>query len=216
MKKIADIYQEYELISALRLHQLNVAAVADQICESFKIPIDRDLIITAALFHDMGNVVKFNLEHTKSIFNLSDEEIINIKKNQDEFIKKYGENDHEANMNIACELGLSQKVIELISGNRFENLCIDAKMDDWSRKVLHYADSRVGPTGILSYEERMDEAHNRYKNSKLGANEEERQRLVGCGKEIEKQIFSNCKIKPEDINNDSIKPYLEKLKKFEV
>ena len=216
MKKITEIYKEYEIIPVLQAHQLRVAAMADKICESIKIPVDRNLIVTAAIFHDMGNVVKFNLEQSKSVFGISDEELIALKKNQDDFIKKYSDNEYEANTNIARELGLPEKVVKLISGMRFENLCIDRDREDWHAKILHYADSRVAPTGILSYDERLSEAGERYKDGALSTTETKRLELVACGKEIEKQIFAECDIKPEDINNESIKPYVEKLKDFEI
>ena len=34
--------------------------------------------------------------------------------------------------------------------------------------------------------------------------------------EIENQIFSHSKIKKEDINDESVIPYLEKLKNFSI
>ena len=40
--------------------------------------------------------------------------------------------------------------------------------------------------------------------------------LIECSLGIEKQIMEHCNIKPEDINDDSIKTYIERLKKYEI
>jgi hypothetical protein len=45
---------------------------------------------------------------------------------------------------------------------------------------------------------------------------EERDRLVACGQEIEKQIFAKCKIKPEDITDASVAPIIEELRNFVI
>ena len=41
-------------------------------------------------------------------------------------------------------------------------------------------------------------------------------KFVACGKDIEEQIFAKCKIKPENINDETVKPIIEKLKDFVV
>jgi HD superfamily phosphodiesterase len=217
MRKISEIYKEYKIIPILQMHQLRVAAVADKICESMDVLVDRRSIICAALLHDMGNSVKFDLVQTKFIFNLSDAEVENIKKDKDEFIKKYGDKEHEVSAKIVKEIDLSERIIEMVLKNSFGNLCMAKDADDLAMKILHYSDNRVSPKGILSYDERMEEARKRYEVMESNdIKEEERKKLVSCGKEIEKQIFVKCKIKPGDINDESIKSYLEKLKDFEI
>ena len=84
-------------------------------------------------------------------------------------------------------------------------------------KIVNYADTRVDPHGIVSYDERMEEGRNRYKDrSDNDINEEQRIKFVECGKDIEKQIFAKCKIKPEDINDETVKPIIESLKDFVI
>ena len=45
----------------LAMHQLRVAGVAMQICESLDTNIDTNSVVKACLLHDMGNIIKFNL-----------------------------------------------------------------------------------------------------------------------------------------------------------
>ncbi len=87
-------------------------------------------------------------------------------------------------------------------------------MEDLMQKLVHYADGRVGPYGVLSFDERMNDANKRYKNDSF--DETERDRLVECGRDIEKQIFSHSNIKPEDINDESTRKIIEELKDFEI
>ena len=102
---------------------------------------------------------------------------------------------------------------------RFAYTCKHRDSDDFNLKIAFYSDGRVDPHGIVSYEGRMDEGKQRYKNHKstFGAvGEEERQKLIACGKEIEKQIFAHCKIKPEDINNESVASLIAELRNFHI
>ncbi len=214
--KITDIYEEYKNTPMLAMHQIRTAAVALMICDSLSLETDKENIVKACLIHDIGNVIKFDLKQTKSIFGLSDSEIIEIKEIQDEFIQKYGLNEHEATGAIAMELGVSSIIIDLISENRFINLCTNRHGNDLSLKILQYSDSRVCTHGILSYDDRMKDADHRYANHKNSIEEEKRYKLVECGKEIEKQIFSHSKIKPEDITDESARDYIEKVKNFEM
>ncbi len=200
----------------LQMHQLRVAAVAKQICESLDVKIDTGTIIKTCLLHDMGNVIKFDLNQTKSVFGLSDKEVEEIRKIKNEFINKYGENEHDATIAIIKELNLNTSIANLADKNRFGNLCIDKDGNDWALKIIHYADARVGPHNILSYDERMNDAGNRYRGRIDSIKEQERQKLVDCGKQIENQIFAHSNIKPEDIHDESIKDDIEKLKNFEI
>ncbi len=74
------------------------------------------------------------------------------------------------------------------------------------------------PDGVVSIKERLEDAKARYKDKPLSvwSNEEKANHLIECSLTIEKQIMDNCRINPEDVNDDSIKEYIEKLKKFNI
>lgn len=214
MRKISEIYAEYNIIQILRDHMLRVAAVASMICDNSAQTLPKNDIITACLLHDMGNIIKFDFSYFPEFF---EPEGVEYWQNvRDEFVRKYGKNEHEATVNIFKELGLSSNIVSLADGNRFSLMCDHLNSENMSEKIMHYVDARVGPHGVLSYQERMDEAGERYKNHKDYIWEEERQKLVACGKEIEKQIFAKCRIKPEDITDETIKPIIESLKNFVI
>lgn len=193
----------------LVMHQMRVAGVAMQICESFDIEIDKESIVKACLLHDMGNIIKFKLDQ-KPEWN----EPLGTKYWQgvkDDFTLKYGNDEHHASLEIAKELGVSTCIYDLIN-------CIDASVaekivteDDFHKKICTYVDNRVSPYGVVSSEEHSLDAKKRYEDHPHAFNEESRLYFIKNLYLIEKQIFSHCKVKPEDINDESIKKYLEKL-----
>ncbi|MFA6392655.1 MAG: HD domain-containing protein [Candidatus Paceibacterota bacterium] len=216
MKNIIDIYKEYKIMPNLAVHQFRVAAVAWQICESFNIDVDKDSIVKACLLHDMGNIIKFNLIQTQALFGLSDLEIQDAIIVQNEFIQKYGKSEHEATVLIGRELGVSSYVLELIDCVDSSNLEILAMKDDFNKKICMYADGRVTPHGVVSINERSREAKERYQNHPNKFDEESRLHFNKNLGRMEQQIFSHSKIKPEDINDESIKNYLEKLQNYSI
>ena len=130
--------------------------------------------------------------------------------------KKYGNNEHEVTAQIIKEIGMNAHIVQLADRNRFSFTCDIAEGNDLIAKIIKYSDFRAGPYGILSYEERMNEANNRYKKHINFFEKEKRQKLVECGRKIEKQIFARCKIKPEDINDESVKSIILELKNFVI
>ena len=198
----------------LQEHMLRVAAVASLICDNLTISVNKEDIVLASLLHDMGNLIKSNLKLFPEF--LEPEGLEYWQKVKDEFIKKYGSDEHEATAKILKEIGVSDNILYLADQNRFVFLCKHRDSDDMHIKIIKYADTRVGPHGILSFEERMGESTERYKNEKYGPMNEERSRLIACGKEIEQQIFSKCRIKPEDITDETTKSTILRLKDFVI
>ncbi len=60
MKNIIQIYSQYKIMPTLQQHQLRVAGVAKQICDSISEPIDKEVVVDVCLVHDMGNIIKFD------------------------------------------------------------------------------------------------------------------------------------------------------------
>jgi putative nucleotidyltransferase with HDIG domain len=213
-KNILDIYEEYKIMSVLSRHMLRVAAVASMICDNLTEPVNKKDIVTACLFHDMGNIIKFDLNYFPE-FN-KPEGLEYWQNVQNEYFEKYGENEHKATLKIMKEFGLSHEVIEIVENMHFLQLYDYRDGDNINTKIMNYADNRVNPHGVVSYDERLDEARIRYQNRKDAVPDEERQKLVACGKDIEKQIFAKCKIRPEDINDETVKSIIESLKNFVI
>lgn len=162
----------------------------------------------------MGNIIKFNLNYFSEDNEPEGQEY--WEKVKYDFIIKYGNDEHKASALIAKELGLSDRILELVNCVDSGSIELVRMNDDFSQKICIYADNRVTPYGITSIEERSLEAKERYKDHSHAFDEERREFFMENIKEMEKQIFSHTKIKPEDINDESIKNYLEKLLEFSI
>ena len=199
---------------ALEAHMLRVAAVASLICDNFDESISKEEILTACLLHDMGNIIKSDFKLLPEF--LEPKGFGYWEKVKADYIKKYGGDSHEATLEIIKELGSFARIVVLIDQVRFRLLCSIKDDNNFSVKIISYADGRVDPHGVVSYDERMNEVKERYKGREHLFPLKDRERLINCGKEIEKQIFAKCKIKPEDINNETVTPIILNLRNFMI
>src|SRR3990167_3273696 len=194
--KVSQIYRKYQLMSSLQAHMFRVATVASEICDNFRKPIDKDTVIAATLLHDMGNMVKIKLEVFPEF--LKPKGLEHWKKIQENFVRKYGKDDYQATYKILKEIGVNQKVHKLIKAIEFRKDSLNVGHSNFEKKICLYADLRVAPTGITSLDARLKEVQDRYIRNK-GISEKEFNNLSLSIRTIEKQIFAQTKIKPEDI-----------------
>jgi hypothetical protein len=211
MRRITDIYKEYKTPPALGEHMLRVAAVASVICENFDKELPKTDIVTACLLHDMGNIIKFKMDALPGFF--EPEGVEYWQDVQDEYKKKYGSDEKIANVKIAKELKVSDKILELIEAIRFLG-AEDLLNENFEKQIVDYCDNRVSPFGVVALEGRFVDLRKRYTNH--GEGTPERRAFENSLRQIEKQIFTKCKIKPEDINDKSVKPIIEKLRNFVI
>lgn len=207
---IIEIYNKYHLPENLQMHMLRVAACSNLIIDNWNgLEIDRKSIIRVCLLHDMGNMVKIPVEESK------DEEFLKVRK---KYFDKYGTNDHEINLEIGKQEGLTEKEITILDGKRSRKNEETLQSNSYERKICAYCDQRVAPNGVIGITERLEDAKIRYKDKPLSvwSNEEKANYLIECSLGIEKQIMKYCKLKPEDINDSTIETYIEKLKKYEI
>ena len=207
---IIEIYKKYHLPENLQMHMLRVAACSSLIIDNWTgVEIDNKAIIRVCLLHDMGNIVKIPEDFSK------DQEFLKIRK---KYFDKYGTNDHEINLEIGKQEGLTEQELTILDGKRSRKNEETLKSSSYERKICAYCDQRVAPDGVVSIKERLEDAKVRYKNKPLSvwSNEEKANHLIECSLGIEKQIMQYCKLKPEDINDFSIKEYIEKLKTYNI
>ena len=210
MANIIEIYEKYYIPKHLQLHMLRVAACAKLILDNWVgEEIDKKAIIRVCLLHDMGNIIKIQEA------DLQDKRTIELRR---KYIEKYGEYEHNTNMAIAREEGMTEKELMILDGKRSRKNEETYKSDSYEVKICAYCDQRVAPDGVVSIKERLEDAKVRYKDRPLSvwSNEEKAKHLIECSLGIEKQIMQFCDIMPEDINDESIAKYIEKLKQYEI
>jgi hypothetical protein len=211
---ISEIYEKYKIMPQLQMHMLRVAGVASMICDSFEGSIDKATIVSVCLIHDMGNIVKFRLE--KFPEGLEPLGLEYWQKVQKEFIEKYGANDYQVTYQILEELKLSDKIQTLVKSNEFAKMSpISNQKESFECKICIYSDARVEPNRITSLDKRLAEVKERYMKNH-GVSPEFYRELWESAREIEKQIFSQCKITPGDITEEKVKLIIEELRKFDI
>lgn len=215
MRTAQEIYEAYRIMPALQLHQLRVAAVAKLLCEHIEKPLDAEAVVLACLFHDMGNIIKSDL--TKFPEFRAEKGLPYWEEVKASFIEKYGKNAHEANVAIAKEIGLPTAAVSYIDGISFSNLEKIVASDSYEQKVCEYADTRVGPYGVLPLAERLEEARARYLESgKSYYTSEGFMALVQSAEELERQIAAESSIAMSAITDDAIRDSVEDLRNHPV
>ncbi|MEK7190176.1 MAG: class I tRNA ligase family protein [Patescibacteria group bacterium] len=210
---IEMIYKKYKIMPNLQEHMLRVAAIASLICDNFDEPLPKEEIITTCLLHDMGNIIKFNLSNYPEF--LEPEGPLYWQSVKDEYVKKYGNDEHVATDKILQELHVSGKIIELTGAISFAGAIKNAQGKNFGNKIVEYCDDRVSPFGIVSLEQRLTDLKERYATHRERSTES-REAFENAVRQMEKQIFTKCKIKPEDINDETVKPVISSLRNFVV
>lgn len=205
MRTPKEIYEAYQIMPNLQLHQLRVAAVGKFLCDNFTESVNKNDVLLACLFHDMGNIVKFDLSRFPEA--LEPHGLAYWEGVQQEYFEKYGRDQHAANVAIAKELGLPQQIIEMYERSGYSKIRDIVERGTIELKIVQYADLRVAPHGVVSLAERFADFAQRYAQGKTDA------AALEAGKGLEQQIFARSLIQPEDITNEIIEPLTTKLYK---
>ncbi len=212
MRKITDIYAEYKIMPPLQMHMLRVGAVAKLICDNFPEPLPAHDIVSAALLHDMGNIIKFKLDVFPQF--LEPLGLAYWENVKEEYVQKYGEDEHEATKQIAEELQVSDEVKHFIHAVSFLGAPLAAASNNFGEKIVEYGDSRVTPFGVHTLEERLQDLRERY--AYRGGDTPERLAYEKAVRDMETQIFAKCRIQPEHITDLVVAPIIEELKNFVI
>jgi hypothetical protein len=211
MRTIIDIYNEYKIPPNLQIHQLQVAAVALQICDSTNLSIDKENVIKACLLHDMANIVKYDLHNEYSGLEIDDLDYWRVV--QKEYIEKYGADDHQATYSLIKEMNLPEPLFKLLEKNLQLISREDINMSDVESCICKYADMRLSPHGVMPLKERLEEWQRR---ASAYVSYETMYNIYEIYKQVEEKIFTSSSIKPEDINDNSIANRVEKLRNTNI
>jgi len=212
---ILGIYKNYQIMPILQQHHLRTASVAKLISDNATIDVNCENIVKACLLHDMGNIVKFDLTYIPDA--VEPEGLKYWQNVKEEFINKYGPDEHTATKKIIREITNDNEIHKLVESIGFSRSCNNLKINDYAKKICCYSDHRVTPFGISSLEERMQEGRKRFKRNKGDTcGKDHFEKYVDCMRELEKQIFKKCKIKAEDINDKTIKRVIVIVKEYDL
>lgn len=212
MKTIQEIYDHYQIPPNLAQHQLRVAGVVSWVLDNWHgQPLDKEKVIIAALFHDMGNIIKFDFSPEHTPFPYTDEERAHWQSVKELFIQKYGNDPHYATQAIVIELGNPHTIAEIVGGLGFRNAPKFLAENDIASMIIQYADMRVSPHAVTSAEERIADFYKRYEHRPdFEALYPEREKAKKAIYEIEKILVSQTSeqllsLAEEDIHDAMIR-----------
>lgn len=215
-KSIVQIYRELYVPLKLQKHMFWVASVANQILDSWLGPVvNKTKLIRVLLLHDIGNIVKIEVtDELADSLNVTADKLAEFKKIM---IQKYGQDDHVVSIELSRQMGLGNDELKLMNEKIFIHNEETMISNNYERKIGAYADQRIAPDGLRPLIDRLLEAKDRY-GDKPGSsmNNPRTDFLIECAVQIEKQVMEYCSLSAQDINNQSVIPYVEKLKKYKI
>ena len=111
--------------------------------------IDWEAATKAALLHDIGNVIKFDLDSFPELLGDELPRIEYWRGEQKRLIEKYGSDDHAATDKMLSELKVSEPIREAIQTKSFGNAKETAASNNWLVKILFYSEKQRHSTGII-------------------------------------------------------------------
>jgi hypothetical protein len=209
--RILDIYKRYEIPPNLQEHMLRTCAIA---C-FFQLhwiggSVDWNSLKKMTLLHDVGNLVKFELDKYPEYLGKEIANIEHWRQVQKKFIAKYGTDDHAATQKILLEIGIDRQTAELIAGKSFGQSLDILNSHNWLLKLLYYADMRTLPMGIGSLSDRVADIRHRY-----SAKPHLEDFIIAC-KQVEDQVQSQLDVSVSEITDESAPLNYQILETFEI
>jgi len=99
---IQEIYEEYKIPPFLQMHHYRVAAVAKMLFDAGMSKADENTLMRACLLHDMGNIIKFDMDMFYSSWDPEGTAYWNEVK--DDFKRRFGGDENRATLKIIDEL----------------------------------------------------------------------------------------------------------------
>ncbi len=210
-----DAYKLFRTPKNLQQHMLTVTGLICAVQEHWSgDDIDWDGLIRAGLLHDLGNVIKFDLDKFPQLLGDELPRIEFWREEQKRLIAKYGNDDHAATGKMLDELGVDSKIKETIQAKSFGNIRKTASSSNWLPKILQYCDLRTSPHGLMTLDERVSDIEERYDKY---AGRSDFPEMIAAAKSIESEIEQSIDTDLEQIiTNDSAAKFKNKLLTYQV
>lgn len=199
-----QIYEQYLIPKNLQQHMLRVASLAKIILDHWTgKKLEGEAIIQACVFHDIAKPMNFDLTK-QAQFGMSQAEIDNLNTLQKRLQASYGNDEHRATMEICKEIGCSLTAVKIVDNLEWSYIPSLLSRNYLESLIPIYSDMRIGPKGILTLRERLDDLKSRTGESEHEQNGIQLENLIGNNVSIGLNLISN-----EQINQNF--EYLENL-----
>ena len=209
--KITDAYTKYRINKGLQEHQIRAAAVSKIICDTSREDLPTQHIVDGSLVHDMGNLIKSKMDSMQELF--EPEGVEYWQQVKAEMVATYGPSEDAAAKAIVQEIRLSHESVRYFNAFGIEAIPRVYENGNLGEKIATYCDMRVGPFGIISLHERLDDIRDRYLAagdviSDLARAINDRQGIL---EEIEAEIFATTTINADEVTDDTTKLVQQEL-----
>ena len=187
--KCIELLKEQDTPRNIFLHSRKVNAISNLLADKLSkagIKIDKYLVDTGSLLHDIKKW------HCLKSENCS---------------KGYHERHHYAAYNTLILMGYPFQARIALKHGLDEVLCKKYGLTKWEDIIVYYADKRVNHDKVVTLDGRFEYLRKRYGSLSKGSMENIN-RTERPLKELEEKIFKRLDIKPGDITEESIKPFL--------
>lgn len=210
--KIQDLYHKYQIMPQLSTHMLRVAGVGKIVGENWRGECDSKFVTELCLLHDMGNIVKFELEKASEAKFGKIENLKHWQKVQRLYRAKYGQSAHTATSGILNEAELGRYVSYIQEEEKL--YFAEAKEAELGKArvaaiILMYADCRVTPSGVVSYRKRIDDLRDRYGGVASAT-------WYDWTFWFEEWMQTQVKIELDEIREESVAPLFDELLSYNI
>ncbi len=205
-----DVYLQFGTPKNLQQHMLTVTALICSVRDHWVgEKIDWDHLVAAGLLHDLGNVIKFDLDRFPALLGDELSRIDFWREEQKKLINKYGNDDHTATGKMLDELGVKPEIKDTILTKSFGNIIQSSKSANWLPKILQYCDLRTAPNGLMTLDERVGDIKERLDKY---AGRSDFPEMIEAAKSIETEIAKSVDADLDEIiTGDQAGKYKEKL-----
>lgn len=214
--EISEVYKKFNIPKHLQKHMLRVAAVGRYLSNYSNKETDSTIILKVLLFHDLGNLIKFDLNKGVDLFDESERNLDYWLEVQNEIVQKFGD-EHVATIEMAKLIGADSRVLFLLENIGSSNLSKTIESDDWELKMCSYSDFRVTPYGFTTVTERFEDIMSRYKGRDhvLADEEKTKQKMELC-LQLEAQLQPTIDVDLQELPVDQLEKEADVLLKYNL
>ncbi len=193
--KISQIYTAYMIPKNLQEHMLRTASFAMILLENWiGESVEKEAIVQACVLHDIAKPMDFDLAK-QAQFGMSQDEIDELEKLQIRLKRDYGDNEHQATVKICKKVGCTSTAVILVNNLKWSYVPRLMAKNDILSLIPIYCDMRIGPKGILSLDERIEDLKKREGNK-------DSEEKATNGRKLEALVTENTSLDLNSITDD--------------
>jgi HD domain-containing protein len=206
---VSQVYKIYQVPESLQKHMLRVASLASILLENWiGKRVDKVDIIRACSLHDIAKPITFDLAK-QAEYGMSEDQVERLKHLQSQLKARYGAQEHNATIGICKDVGCNPNTIKFVDNLEWKYIPRWLMAKDIESLIPIYCDMRIGPKGILTLQERLDDMKKR-------RDVDDYEQNIENGKAVEIEIKKSVDIDINFIVDEQLIQYFGSLLSMEL